>query len=132
MNHALPGIPDRTAWNFLLVRFDRRPDMAWKEHGYSEVATSRNVKWPKGMKRPKPSPNQLAFFPTSDEAETPVVALFIRQQALKLRLEKLGYTDVTYFYDAWLREQAGLRSEPPPKVTEIPPRVRRLPKDKAA
>lgn len=116
MNHPESGIPDRSTFKHFLVRFDKKPDMLWKEYGYAEVATSRQVKWPKGMPLPKANPNQLAFRPASPTAETPVVAQFVKSSQFAERLVKLGYVDVTVTYDAWLREQVG-------GVTKIPSRI---------
>ena len=116
MNHSETGIPDRSTFRHFLVRFDKKPDMLWKEYGYAEVATSRQVKWPKGMALPKANPNQLAFRPASPVAETLVVGQFLKSSQFAERLIKLGYVDVTVAYDAWLREQEG-------SVTKIPSRI---------
>jgi hypothetical protein len=102
MNGALSGIPPREEWSFLLVRFDRDPKMLWKEYGYSEVASSRRLLWPKGMELPKRNPNQLRYRPVSPDKPCEVVAICIRQKALKERLCKLGYVDVTQAYDEWV------------------------------
>ncbi len=113
MNQAEKGIPERTTWAHMMVRFDSDPKFIQREGGWGEVKLSRQVVWPKGMELPKRNPNQLRTRPATPDDEKTVCAIFLLTRPLRDRLLKLGWVEVTREYDDWvaLQKQASRKKE---------------------